>query len=235
MNRTLIITDLTRFADKTIVCIAGIDRGNAECVRPMPYLATSRCKELGILPGTILSGQFLASPDRNGPHQEDCQYANLTFRGPCSSSDFRQLLMSSLSATVEEGFEVALEPNQKHIPEGHPVKRSIITIATAPADVKIVTDTFKPGKIRLHFTDRSKHDFRYIPITDLGFHDYAMQYHANDDLNALNAWIHAQDEVLLRLGLSRSYKVEDGREGYWLQANGIYTFPDYYKAIRSYT
>ncbi len=47
----IIITDLTRFSKKDIVCIAGINPESGECIRPMPYIKTERCKELGILPG----------------------------------------------------------------------------------------------------------------------------------------------------------------------------------------
>jgi hypothetical protein len=148
MKRTIIITDLTRFRDETIVCIAGIDRRTGECIRPMPYPKIAWCKKLNILPGAILTGDFTASTDRCGPHQEDCRYANLTFLGPCSSSDFRNLLVSSLFATVEEGFEKTFELSQKHIPVGHPVKRSIITIAMSPAHVSIVADSYKPGRIK---------------------------------------------------------------------------------------
>ena len=116
----------------------------------------------------------------------------------------------------------------------HPVTRSIITISTSHANIEIVEDFYKPGKIKLNFTDQSGRDFKYIPITDLGFHDYAIQHHQSNDLNSLNSFIRAQSEVLLRLGLSGSYKAPNGREGYWLQANGIYTFPDYHQEIRSY-
>ena len=46
--------------------------------------------------------------------------------------------------------------------------------------------------------------------------------------------IAAQTEVFLRIGLGRSYKNEQGTEGFWMQANGIYTFPAKLSYIRSY-
>ena len=53
----IIITDLTRFANKDIVCIAGINPETNECVRPMPYIKKASCKTINILPGAIIEGQ----------------------------------------------------------------------------------------------------------------------------------------------------------------------------------
>lgn len=72
MNRTLIITDLTRFSTgNPKVCIAGLDQKTGECIRPMPYLAFTECSKLGILPGGILTGEFTPIPTRTPPHLED--------------------------------------------------------------------------------------------------------------------------------------------------------------------
>lgn len=233
MQRTIVVTDLTRFNNPTTVCIAGADRCNGECIRPLPYLETTECRRLKILPGAILSGDFTACRDREGPHQEDYRYSKLSFEGPCTSSEFRTALEYGLVDDVEAGFEIDLEDRQKYIPFGHTVNRSIITILASPREVEIVESSYKPGKIKLNFTDRSGREFRYISITDLGFHGYAINHHAQD-LNTLNQWLRSQDEVLLRLGLSRRYQPPDQPDGYWLQANGVYTFPDCHKAIRSY-
>ena len=234
MKRRIIVTDLTRFKKSDEVCIAGVDCTNGECIRPMPYLKTVKCKKLTILPGAILRGEFTARPDLAGPHQEDYEYSKIQFLGPCTSSDFKDALRRGLFNSVEEGFEITLGDNQKYLPVGHHVLRSIITIIMPPTNIEIIEDGYKPGKIKLNFTDESGRDFRYIPITDLGFHDYAMEHHQTKDLNKLNSYIKDQDEVLLRLGLSRSYKAPNGKEGYWFQANGIYTFPDFHQGIRSY-
>lgn len=234
MKRSIIVTDLTRFKNSSIVCTAGVDRKDGECIRPMPYLKSAQCEDLNILPGVILTGEFTPSPDREGPHLEDYRYKNLTFEDPCSSSEFKTALEHGLFSSVEEGFDIGMGIGQKLVPFDHFVGRSIITIAVEPRNTEIINDSYKPGKIKLNFTDQSGHEYRYISITDLGFHDYAIEHHARNELDTLNKWIRAQDEVLLRLGLSRRFQSNDGRDGYWLQANGIYTFPDYHKHIRSY-
>ena len=51
MQRNIIVTDLTRFTNKNIVCTAGIDPNDGQCIRPMPYLPSSECRRLKILPG----------------------------------------------------------------------------------------------------------------------------------------------------------------------------------------
>ena len=235
MKRSIIVTDLTRFSNHDIVCTAGIDTVTGDCIRPMPYLKTSVCKKLKILPGAILTGDFTSSSGLKGPHQEDNTYSELKFAGPCTAEQFKKVLADSCFPSVEDGFEIKLPKGQKFLPAGHAVKRSIITIAVVPNDVNIVEDKFKPGKIKIHFKDQSKHSYSFIGVTDLGFHDYAQKNRAANDLSAVNDLLKAQEEVFLRIGLSREYKAQDGRFGYWLQANGIYTFPHYHEEIRSYS
>jgi hypothetical protein len=236
MKRQIIVTDLTRFSNKTIVCTAGIDSHTGECIRPMPYLKSTKCAELNILPGAILSGEFTPSSDRDGPHQEDCIYSKLSLEGACSSAEFKRALKRGLFDSIEEGFEISLEDRQKHIPFGHDVGRSIITISVSPEHIQIVEDEYNPGKIKLNFLDDSKREFRYIGITDLGFHDWAINHHARRELNMLNDLVNSQKEIYVRVGLSRRFtSPNDGRDGYWLQVNGIYTFPDYHRDIRSYS
>lgn len=53
-------------------------------------------------------------------------------------------------------------------------------------------------------------------------------------LSDINNFISKQNIAYIRLGLSREYSSPDGRNGYWLQVNGIYTFPDYNKNIRKF-
>lgn len=235
MKRRIVVTDLTRFKRPGKVCVAGIDLSNSECIRPMPYLDTSRCQELNILPGAILEGKFTESTNRVGPHQEDYSHSDLNFLGPCTSQEFKNALECGSFNSVEEGFEISLQLNQKYIPWEHSISRSIVTIAVSPANTEIVEDDFTPGKIRLNFVDQSGRRYQYISITDLGFYNHAIKHHEMKDLLTLNRWMHTQNEILLRLGLSRRFQSQDGRDGYWLQTNGIYTFPDYHQDIRSYS
>jgi hypothetical protein len=199
----------------------------------MPYLKAAACEKLGLLPGAILRGDFVPISGVTGPHQEDAKYSKLEFVGPCTSAEFKDALRAGLFKSVEEGFAIKLGANQKHVPIGHLLRRSIITIAVNPNSIRIVEDGYKPGKIRVHFTDGAGRQFRYLPITDLGFHRYAERHFADQNLPSLNAFIGSQPEAYLRLGLSRAHQI-GGTSGYWMQVNGIYTFPDFVKEIRSY-
>lgn len=232
--RKVIITDLTRFSTKDKVCTAAIDIETGECLRPIPYLSSDRCAELNIQPGAILQGDITLQNGSTNPHIEDAQYSKLQFHGPCSADDFKNILDRSLSPSVSSGFGVNFDDNQKHIPLGTKANCSIITIKVLPYQIRIHEDQFKPGKIKCSFTDNTGAQFKYLSITDRGFFDYA-QAHQNDDrLPELQNFLQSQDEIYLRVGLGRAYQVGE-RNGYWLQVNGIYTFPSFHQEIRSYS
>ncbi len=231
----IIITDLTRFNNPEDVCTAGTDTKSGVCLRPMPYLKTAKCIQLGILPGAILSGDFVPIKGLSGPHQEDATYSEpkLTFERPSSSEEFRKALEAGLHKSVQDGFEIKLTKGQKYVPVGHPAMRSIISLNVNPKSIEIVEDSYKPGKLKMHFVDGSGGEFRYLSITDLGFHRYAQTHRAASDLAGLNAFIRKQPEAYLRVGLSRAFEIR-GVNAYWMQVNGVYTFPEFFPEIRSY-
>lgn len=219
----IIVTDLTRFKNQD-VCIAGICPETGVCIRPLPYLSKAKCRQLNILPGAILTGQF--TPRRcSPPHVEDHSYGNLVFCGPCPSATFRDILAGSAAESVEDGFSIRIPQGQKYIPTETPPNTSIITLRTDPQGLQILRDRY--NRVKIHLRENSGREFQYVPITDLGFYEYVMS-HVGDDgvLRRVNDFICSQREVFIRVGLGREYRVPDGREGFWIQANGIYTFPD---------
>ncbi len=228
----IIITDMTRFKNEEVLCIAGIDISTGGCVRPMPYIGAQRCAELNILPGAILRGDLAPKQDAEVPHSEDHSYTRLTFLGPSSADDFKSALNGSLSASVEEGFGVPIGENEKCIPAATPPSHSIITIKTD--DISIVLDKFNPTKFRVVFTDASGRKYWYLSITDLGFFNYAQDNNTDEGRRKVNRFLYQQQEKFLRIGLSRLHS-SGTRNGYWLQVNGIYTFPDYLKEIRCHS
>ena len=161
-------------------------------------------------------------------------YSNLVYHGATSSEHFKSILEQSLSADVSTGFGVNFADNQKHIPCDQRPTCSIITIAVNPERIRIHEDQFKAGKIKLTFIDQSGNKFSYLSITDRGFFDYALKHQNDGKLIDVQRFLSSQDEIYLRIGLSRVFSAQDGRNGYWLQVNGIYTFPEYYKEIRTY-
>ena len=125
--REVIITDLTRFSTNENVCTAAIDVQTGECLRPMPYLKSARCEELGIHPGAILKGDLKFESHSSNPHIEDANYTGLKFLGACSREKFQEILEGSLSNSVSEGFGVDFAEGQKHIPHDQQANCSIVT------------------------------------------------------------------------------------------------------------
>lgn len=228
----IIITDLTRFhGDK--VCIAGINPETYECVRPMPYLDAKSCKDMNILPGSKLKGDFVSSPNPKRPHTEDTSYKKLKLEEPVTSDEFYNLLLETKKESIEEGFEIELKPKQKHIPVETPPLRSLITIQVDPKSVSFIENQYRPGELKMHFTDRSGFRFQYMPINDLGYYNY-MQSNGIASLKfKICPFIQKQKEVFFRIGLTREHQIE-GKNGFWIQVNGIYTFPDCNDDIRCY-
>ncbi len=231
----IIITDLTRFSNPNIVCIAGINIETNECIRPLPYISLSDCKKLNILPGSKLDGTFNKDNNRGKPHTEDRSRKNLKYTGDCSSQEFHKVLENSLFNSISEGFNYLFPESGKVIPHTNPPEQSIISLKVNPSQIRIVKDSFNHGKIKLNFKDNDDKKYSYLPITDLGFHTYAMTHFDDIDFpEKINNFIDSQNELYLRVGLSGRYANGD-RDGYWLQINGIYTFPNFDAEIRSYS
>lgn len=231
-----IVTDLTRFRNPEIVCMAGIEPETGQCIRPMPYIKTEVSRNLNILPGAVLSGELLKPPSIVRPHVEDMNYSQeLSCHDACSSEEFRAALEAGMYPSINEGFDNAIPPGDKVIPSDRHPSKSIISLKLNPSQVEIVRDGFNPEKIKLHLVDNDEREYRYLPITDLGFYNLAISKQEQPTYTEeLNRFIEDQDEVYLRIGLSRSYDDKKGRAGYWIQVNGIYTFPNFMTEVRTY-
>lgn len=221
----IIVTDLTRFRNPDFVCTAGVtDEGTV--IRPMPYLKIRKCRELNVSPGAILVARFRSLREAP-PHTEDASYRRLCSCGRCTRDDFHQTLERTVFAGLSDGFATEIETGQKCIPVETPPPRSLITIKIPPFQFELAGDRFDGTKLKVHLTDNCGLRMSYLGLTDREFHGYA-QKHAmtENDVANINRLIHSQDELYLRIGLSRAYRANDGRHGYWMQVNGIYTFPD---------
>lgn len=232
-----IVTDLTRFKKgNPNACLAGIDPKTKQCVRPYPYRTMAEYQRLNIVPGVILSWELKNLATVRKPHVEDMDYGKLpTVKGPCSARAFEDVLSESLSPSIKKGFDGKVPENSKVIPTADPPSRSIITLRVNPKQIKIVRDKYNKEKIKFHFDDADGTHYSFLPITDLGFFNVAIARQAEPKYTDLfNEFIWGQKQVFLRIGLSRKFDHEDGRSGYWIQVNGIYTFPEFITAVRTY-
>lgn len=227
---TIVLTDLTRFNNEGLVCTAGIDTSSGVCIRPLPYLTRDFCRRRTIMPGTLLSADF-GGAEAVSPHIEDRTYAGVDVVGTASSSCFRDALVAGLCDGLGEGFGVAMPAGAKFVPVGNGAIRSLITLSVAPESVDLFLDGY--GKLRLHFKDSIGDTWTYISVTDLGLYEYAERHQSARAIHKVKRFVAQQEEVFLRIGLSRRYQAQDGREGYWVQCNGIYSFPDFYRELRA--
>ena len=230
--KEIIITDLTRFKDVDHVCVAGLTLDGQVCIRPMkaktqgnshPYLTYEQCKSNGIFPGTVVKADFTASCGVHAPHVEDQHFRELKIIRRSTSDEFRDVLSNSACATPTRGFGVKVDT--KLIPFDGPVpQKSIVTLKISPQRFTISHDY---DKLRANLVDSSGVSQKNLPVTDLRYVDF-FKTHSNRQLAALkiNSHFRSQSEIFVRIGLTRPYAAPDGRHGYWLQINGIYSFPD---------
>jgi len=222
--REIIVTDLTRLK-KDKVCLAGIDPINAELIRPTPYLDQQECITRRILPGSKIRAEFVKIADAKPPHVEDYQWKNWNVVGSATSAEFHDLLAAISSPSICEGF--GIEINDKCIPVDSAPGHSIITVKTM---VKLHSGYGNDlSKIKATITDAAGLALRYLTVNDFRFYQFAQEKQSRADLAHLNKFINSQSEIFIRLGLTRFYNT-DGRSGYWLQINGIYTFPDFFES-----
>jgi hypothetical protein len=215
------------------VCTAGVAE-DGTVVRPMPYLSSDKFRELNIHPGGILRGDLVLSGGAV-PHVEDASYRTLEFEGPCSAADFQNVLERTAYPSISEGFGVQINSGQKCIPITTPPVRSLITIKVNPRSFAVVQNSFDPTKLKAHFSDGHGTEMSFISVTDRGFYDYTQQHSSEPAKFAeISNYIHSQHDLYLRIGLSRAFTAGDGRNGFWIQLNGIYTFPNYLKYVRCY-
>ncbi|MBI1821638.1 MAG: hypothetical protein HYR79_08010 [Nitrospirae bacterium] len=231
-----IVTDLTRFQNEDIVCVAGVDIKTKKCVRPLPYIEMEYCKKLNILPGAKIKGKLIKAKELKKPHLEDKNYSELEYEGPCSSVEFEDVLKNTTYDSINEGFEGKIPGSSKVIPHNDPPGRSIISLKLKPGQITIMRDGFNPEKIKLHILDNDEKEYKFLPITDLGFYNLAISKQTQPLLiENLNNFIQNQNRIYLRIGLSRRYCSPDGRNGFWIQVNGIYTFPDFLTEVRTHS
>lgn len=234
----IVVTDLTRFKNKELLCLAGLTEDGQQCIRPLAeakpgYLSFELCKRFNILPGTILDGTFTIPKQLDAPHIEDRHYSNLKAIGTVDSSAFQAILEKSSVTSIKVGFGCLSTPTDKVITT--PSAKSIITLKINPKQFQVVQNKFDTETIKAHLTDSDGLSLSFLSIVDLGFYANVGQS-ATRKIGAkeITEFIQGQKELYIRLGLGRKHKADNGREGYWMQVNGIYTFPNYQQIVRAY-
>lgn len=227
----LVITDLTEFHNPDCYCVAGINPDGA-CFRPTKkYFSREECTTFPIFPGTILEGDFTLRSDNEAPHVEDCRRSGVRHAGICTAEEFLDVLREDASHSVAAGFEVEGPECPKCIPKTDPPGRSIITVRVRPKACWF--NIGRDGKFRFSFYDGADARYSYLPIADLKMRQYQARHDGVVSVDAMSRFLHHQKEVFLRVGLGRCHRI-DSREGYWLQVNGVYSFPAWFPETRGF-
>lgn len=242
----IIVTDLTRFSNREKVCLAGIDPSTGQCIRPMrlieggktEYLAFESVKKNKVIPGSVLEGDFSPIPHSHTPHVEDHSFnaGRLKVIGSATGKEFERVLELTSSTTVKSGFGSL--PDNRLFASTAPPSTSIMTlkVANPQSQFKLSVDKYNDQKFKAHITDESGFQLSFLPVADLGISDHVASIREDDPtLNELNSFLQQQDTLYIRLGLSRVFSAGNPpRNGYWVQANGIYSFPSYREDLRIY-
>lgn len=189
------------------------------------------------MPGSCLEGNFIRQPNLSAPHIEDHRTVGfLKDIEAATGAAFEQVLEESSFTTINAAFGNL--PVNRLYDLASPPPLSIITLKliSPRTQFKLMADSgFGALKFKAHVKDATGYELSWLPVTDLGFCDHITKITETDpQLLQLNAFIQRQRVVYLRLGLTRRYTPSPDRDGYWMQLNGIYSFPNYRKELRIY-
>ena len=227
---TYLVTDLTEI-DSSTVCVGVIDTASGQCLRPTPMWSSDRVRKMNVHPGAVLDGMLTLNSDQKTPHSEDAtETEELRYVMPASVGEFKEVLERTLSDSIAKGFGYTFHKYQKYIPVGNVAKRSLITVRVNPSSLNVIYKEYgiqgkREIRKRVSVNDSSGHfelpnkDRRYPSISE---------NHQIDRVNeTLKKYISSHEEIFLRIGVGRQWCPRGtDKDGYWLQVNGIYGYPE---------
>lgn len=240
----IVITDLTRFINRDIVCMAGINPVTGECVRPMlengdrlDYFSFASVKAHGVIPGSRLSGNFMPLQGAERPHVEDHRSrGDVGVVESATSAEFEAVLEMTAHTSIRAAF--GNRPVERCFTAQAAPNTSIVTLrldSPAAQFTLVIDDKYGAPKFKAHVTDGEGFQLSWLPVTDLGFSDHIAKIRDEDPrLAQINNFLRSQRRLYLRVGLSRYYAPTAARGGYWVQLNGIYSFPNFRRDLRIY-
>jgi hypothetical protein len=242
----IIVTDLTRLKKNALVCLAGINLETGKCIRPFQtvpggrtdYLSFEAAKKLKIFPGSYLSSDFIRKPGTHSPHIEDYIISNyLRSPGNATCEDFRKILDTTSHTTISAAF--GIRPENKYFLTTQAPLHSLATLKlnNPSQQFQLILDTKYGPAFKATITDSDSFSMSYLKVTDLGFVDHLPRIQSiPSEAYRLNQFLRGQDTLYVRLGLGREFAPggDESKRGYYVQVNGIYSFPTYRKDLREY-
>lgn len=240
----IVVTDLTRFKDPDIVCLAGINPETGECIRPMiirngkaNYISFDSVKERKVIPGCCIEGDFTKMSNAQAPHVEDYETTGkIKLVDPATGAAFKDVLEMSSHTSMLAAFGQL--PVDRLFSPANPPPVSIVTLKleSPKTQFQLMIDTgYGAKKFKARIMDGTGFQMTYVPVTDLGYSDHISKIQEQDPtLAKLNGFLQSQECLYLRVGLGRRYAANAERDGFWVQLNGIYSFPSQRKDLRIY-
>lgn len=234
MKTSIVITDLTRMQDGR-VCVAGYDRHNQQCIRPIlppPGISESSLYVDGrpiVFPFAVVQYGLIHSNPKP-PHTEDFRYDPqiVKFVESKTEAQRREVLEWSLFESVGKIFEQPIHTDPGHYVIDGQGPRSLGTVH--PSQMFQATYELKADNkwdYRLRFSD-GESAYR-LKITDLAWRYFcdSQQRQGKSPQSIAAELTHTlqASQVYLRIGLARGWAKFPDR--CYLQITGIYTFPDY--------
>lgn len=239
MEREILITDLTAMGgDK--VCIAGIDRqwNTIRPVFPWPDIPTRRVlrrgRQVRIRPRAVVMMLLEPLAATEAPHVEDWLWTRSHAARPLQILEderWQRVLQTLAEDCPRPLFGAALQSlgrDRNRIILPGKATHSLATVHCArKMDFRLRERDRGGFRFALSFYDDKGEVYQNIPVTDLALREWAYAgqrrgAEARSLAGEVTAKLNAADEVYLRLGLGREY---EGK--FWLQVNGIYSFPDW--------
>ena len=237
-NAKILITDLTAMGGDR-VCIAGVDNAG-QTVRPVlwngvRYSHLLRDGKALIRPRAVLRMR-LAPKRAAAPHMEDHDWHEReslhSMEYLLEEARWQRVLQGLVERCPRPLFGAGLESHrskrQRKL-DSRQATHSLATVSVKQVKFLCEQDIFEEGKYRyrLSFRDDQENSYDYIPITDLALQAWAAAQlrqgtTAQSLSDRLTTRLQDAQQIYLRLGLGREFKDE-----FWLQVNGIYSFPDW--------
>lgn len=239
MERTLIITDVTRMKSQR-VCVAGITE-DGETIRPT--LPNPGVQEAWLYSETkviirpfarVIFDLIKHKPQR--PHTEDCEVSQ-DYRWLPGLLDIPQRL-GFLKGIAEETVHDIFGAPIQHVGNGYFVQqgegwRSLATLHVRTVEFVGLCEEHNGLNHKIIFSDWENQVYK-LTVTDLSFRYFVDHLHTGQskdfrDVNIFLKKLFSQADTYIRLGLARGYNPnkQEPQDRCYLQVTGVYTFPDY--------
>ena len=226
MSVHILVTAITRMKKVGYCCVAGIDQGTGEYVRPV--LDGRLPRDLLAPDGPFSLGRVVElGPVRNVgyvPMVEDRQFTPEIARATdgLDPDAYWRTMAAGVKRRLGDIFANLSQPGQGNAAVDEGTGTASLGLFAPASEPALAIDKF--GKVRMLLTDTELH--LRVPVTDIRFFDEAHRPRP-DVVERVDERLKAGTGCVLGVGLGRAYQVPgDTQERHWLQVNGVHLEDD---------